>query len=234
MVYQKVYDKKNGIVYKEIALINSTVSDKTIEKFKEYLDTIQSKIENVTTVMDFVGISSTIPTKKGATVSNISNYQKGDVVIDNSGVEYVNIAGGNSPDAWEVIGDATRLASIEEKINNLQVGGRNLLLNTNQGVTNWTFARDGEVDYVLDAEVTEDGTLAVKLETKTDPPRWAMLMYSLKETLKKLKPHTKYILSFDLKTNLTDQITVALMRSDSTGKLTTYLFTNETGYDVYE
>ena len=65
--------------------------------------------------MDFVGISSTIPTEKGATVNNISDYQKGNVVIDNNGIEYINTTGGNEPDAWEVIGDATRLATLEEK-----------------------------------------------------------------------------------------------------------------------
>jgi hypothetical protein len=65
--------------------------------------------------MDFVGISSTVPTEKGATVNNVSNYQKGDVVIDNDGIEYINIIGGNEPNAWEIVGDVTRLAALEEK-----------------------------------------------------------------------------------------------------------------------
>jgi hypothetical protein len=41
MTYQKVYEN-NSIVYKEIALINSTVSNESINNFKNYLDTIQS------------------------------------------------------------------------------------------------------------------------------------------------------------------------------------------------
>ena len=76
---------------------------------KESVDSLKTKLDNVTNVMDFVGVSSTDPLKGGATVGDTKTFQKGDVVLHGNN-EYVY--DGN---AWHEYGNATALsASVSE------------------------------------------------------------------------------------------------------------------------
>ena len=103
--------------------------------------------------------------------------------------------------------------------------GRNLLQKTNQGLENWAFdSYDNASDYTLEAVTTEDGTNAVKLTLRSTNPEWSVLMYSLKDTLRKLKPNTRYTLSFDMKTDIAHSYELKICTMGVNGQLNTEHF----------
>ena len=74
----------------------------------------------------------------------------------------------------------------------LQIGGRNLLMKTNQGTTNWEgHSADGGYSLMK----WEEG---IELNVTSVPGGWGMyLNYVLTDTLPLLEPNTNYMLSFD-------------------------------------
>lgn len=101
----------------------------------------------------------------------------------------------------------------------ISVGGRNLLVKTNQGITNWDWAlSDGDRSV---EEVKIDGVRAVKLikGTKTANTGWNYIRYNgLLRNL--IKPNTKYVLSFDVKPSIDVTLNAMLARGDWNEKLT--------------
>lgn len=101
----------------------------------------------------------------------------------------------------------------------ISVGGRNLLVKTNQGITNWDWAlSDGDRSV---EEVKIDGVRAVKLikGTKTANTGWNYIRYNgLLCNL--IKPNTKYVLSFDVKPSIDVTLNAILARGDWNEKLT--------------
>ena len=103
--------------------------------------------------------------------------------------------------------------------------GRNRLHRTNQGTTNWSFhSFYNESDHTLEAVTTEDGTHAVKLTIRSTSEEWSVLAYSLRDTLDKLEPHTKYTLSFDMQTNVDHSYYINICTVGSKGQLVTETF----------
>ena len=103
--------------------------------------------------------------------------------------------------------------------------GRNRLHRTNQGTTNWSFhSFYNESDHTLEAVTTEDGTHAVKLTIRSTSEEWSVLAYSLRDTLDKLEPHTKYTLSFDMQTNVEHSYYINICTVGSKGQLVTETF----------
>lgn len=110
--------------------------------------------------------------------------------------------------------------------------GRNLLQKTNRGTENWSFHSFlNEVDHTLEAETTEDGTNAVKLTVQEKVENWAVLAYSLEETLPKLKPNTSYVLSFDMKTDCPNSFSINICTVGSDGQLVTETFYGQPNSD---
>ena len=77
----------------------------------------------LSSAMKFVGVSTTDPAASGATISGISSYEKGNVVIyKRSGEthyeEYINTDGNNNASSWELLGDADSYA-----LNSITVSG---------------------------------------------------------------------------------------------------------------
>ena len=77
--------------------------------------------------MKFIGVSTTDPKISGATVSGVSTWQKGNVVIykrsgESGYEEYVNLDGNNTNVSWELLGDADSYA-----LNSIQVTGAGVL-----------------------------------------------------------------------------------------------------------
>lgn len=103
--------------------------------------------------------------------------------------------------------------------------GRNRLHRTNQGTTNWSFhSFYNESDHTLEAVTTEDGTHAVKLTIRSTSEEWSVLAYSLRDTLDKLEPNTKYTLSFDMQTNVAHSYYINICTVGSLGQLVTETF----------
>ena len=95
----------------------------------------------------------------------------------------------------------------------ISVGGRNLLVNTNQGITNWDWSlSDGDKSV---EEVNIDGIRAVKLTKGTAAPNtgWNYIgYYGLIRNL--IQPSTKYVLSFDVKPSVDVSFNAILARGD--------------------
>ena len=108
----------------------------------------------------------------------------------------------------------------------ISVGGRNLLVKTNQGITNWDWALlDGDKSV---EEVKVDGIRAVKLikGSTTANTGWNCILY--RGLLRKLiRPNTQYVLSFDVKPSVDVIFNVSLRRSDFQEELTDFVPMNK-------
>ena len=108
----------------------------------------------------------------------------------------------------------------------VSVGGRNLLVKTNQGTTNWDWSMsDGDKSV---EEVKIDGVRAVKLikGTKTANTGWNYIRYNgLLRNL--IKPNTKYVLSFDVKPSIDVTLNAMLARGDWNEQLTDHIPMNK-------
>ncbi|ASD50976.1 receptor binding protein [Streptococcus phage D4276] len=108
----------------------------------------------------------------------------------------------------------------------ISVGGRNLLVKTNQGVTNWNWdMMDGDKSI---EEVNIDGIRAVKLIKGTKSPNTGWNYISYNGLLRNLiKPNTKYVFSFDVKPSADVTFYAMLARGDRNGLLTDYVPMNK-------
>lgn len=108
----------------------------------------------------------------------------------------------------------------------ISVGGRNLLVKTNQGITNWDWSLlDGDKSV---EEVNVDGIRAVKLikGSTTANTGWNCILY--RGLLRKLiRPNTQYVLSFDVKPSVDVIFNVSLRRSDFQAELTDFVPMNK-------
>lgn len=92
-------------------------------------------------------------------------------------------------------------------VNNLQIGGRNLLLETNQGTSHWGFNIGNKYKAPTLEEVTwlEQRALQVTTNGMNDEytSNWCLIYYDDKNIYKILEPNTDYIISFDSTINHT-------------------------------
>lgn len=108
----------------------------------------------------------------------------------------------------------------------ISVGGRNLLVKTNQGITNWDWTMSNGDKSV--EEVNIDGIRAVKLTkgTKTANTGWNYIQY--RGLLRKLiRPNTKYTLSFDVKPSVDVSFYATLIRGNYQAELTDIVLMNK-------
>ena len=112
----------------------------------------------------------------------------------------------------------TGLSGLSAKFDNLKIGGRNLLVKTNQGKTNWSWAISSGGATAEDYDV--DDINAVKLtRTSNNSASWSYISYSgLRRNL--IEPDTKYTLSFDIKPSVDVTFSAALKRGDGGAPLT--------------
>lgn len=119
---------------------------------------------------------------------------------------------------------SSKITSVEGKIPT-SIGGRNLLVKTNQGKTNWSWAISSGGTTAENYDV--DGVNAVKLtRTKDSPSSWDYIQYQgLLRNL--IEPDTKYTLSFDVKPSVDVTFTAELKRGDGGSKLTNSVTMNK-------
>ncbi|WP_394910611.1 carbohydrate binding domain-containing protein [uncultured Robinsoniella sp.] len=102
------------------------------------------------------------------------------------------------------------------EFDNLQVGTRNLIPNTNQGKTGWGWGKaNGSAEL---SNVDALGVKACKIKCITASTGYQTLVHDL--NIKLLKPNTKYTVSFDIYTNMDFGITLQITRSNNTGTFT--------------
>lgn len=109
----------------------------------------------------------------------------------------------------------------KDDVDNIQIGGRNLLLGTNQGTSKWSYiAANGS--YSKEEHVDTDGVRAAKLTCSVASTSWCYAQYVLEDALTKLLPNTEYTISFDLLTDISEPIKICILRGDGTQPLSTY------------
>ena len=108
---------------------------------------------------------------------------------------------------------------VTDKVDNISVGGRNLLLGTNQGVTNWDVPVLGTL-----SETVCLGANGMKLTVPADTNNGGMRYTGVKTSV--LEADTDYVLSFDLLANKAFNInTIDLMLKDGTAMTSTKTIT---------
>ena len=98
-------------------------------------------------------------------------------------------------------------------LDNLEIGGRNLLRGTNRGKQHWSVnGHDGS--YVVEDYADTDGVLGVKLITNTASTSWNYGAFWMGNTLPLLLPETDYILTFDMLTDVNESLNLSIRKSD--------------------
>ena len=117
------------------------------------------------------------------------------------------------------ISDAAK-AYADKVVAGIEVGGRNILMETNQGKKRWyANTNEGETLFTI-SEWVDEGVKGVKLELTKKPSSWSIIYYNLNGTLDLLEPNTTYMLSFDVLSNISNTLSATIMGSNATGKLT--------------
>ena len=86
--------------------------------------------------------------------------------------------------------------AVDKKVDGIEIGGRNLLTATNQGITYWTISHENG-NYSRES-ITWLGVNAVKMSCSKRSTGWRIYLYDiLFEQFNKLKPGGSYVLSYD-------------------------------------
>ena len=104
----------------------------------------------------------------------------------------------------------------------------NMLRETNQGNKNWDIAwgkKKNDGNYVTESFTDEDGTNGVKFTCTEKTTGWLFAFFKDYKMLETLKPATKYVLSFDIKTNIKNS---TIKTSLCTGSATDHFGRNAT------
>jgi hypothetical protein len=120
--------------------------------------------------------------------------------------------------ALTAISDAAK-AYADKVVAGIEVGGRNILMETNQGKKTW-YARtsDGSSLFIM-TEWVDEGVKGVKIELTRLPSSWSIITRSLEGTLDLLEPNTTYMLSFDMLSNISNTLSTTIINSNATGRL---------------
>lgn len=108
---------------------------------------------------------------------------------------------------------------IDEKVNEVQVGGRNLLRETNQGIKRWRYQTEA-AEYIMIPHVDETGTNGMQIVISANTSGWAFLQYDISELLYQLEPNTPYMFSFDAKTDNGRISNICIMKGNAQDPLT--------------
>lgn len=125
----------------------------------------------------------------------------------------------------------------QENLNNLKIGGRNFLLKTNQGKTNWAFAFQNGTASMAEYTDEDDGIRGVQLTCEVTSTGWQYTSYRLGSTqIALLKENTQYTLSCDIKSNIgAREIGFTIRDGDSTDLITNEVSTGKiVGNDTWE
>lgn len=121
--------------------------------------------------------------------------------------------------ALTAISDAAK-AYADKVVAGIEVGGRNILMETNQGTKRWyANTNEGMGNFVV-SEWVDSGVKGVKIELIKKPSSWSIFCYNLNGTLDLLEANTTYMLSFDILSNASNKLSPGIKNTDSKGDLT--------------
>lgn len=186
--------------------MNSAIKEKADEitlAVSETYSTKKTVEENLATSKSYAdGIGSKTLESAKSDATSKANQAKSDAIADTdkkltsySTTEQMNAAIKESADKISL--DVSKTYSTKEEVENIQVGGRNLLVKTNQGKTKWANAY-ANGSYSCES-VNWNGINAVKMSCATPTTSWRMFMFNgLLENFDKLEPSAIYTLSYDV------------------------------------
>lgn len=106
----------------------------------------------------------------------------------------------------------------------LMLGGRNLALETNQGIKNWNWIM--QTGNFTRAENVENGIRTVKLiRGNTEQSGWSVILYE-NLLVSEFKPNTDYIISVDIKPNIDTKFLFQIMENDGSNIIARADWTN--------
>ncbi len=110
------------------------------------------------------------------------------------------------------------LQKAKEYADQIQVGGRNLALKTQENYTAWRAEVQNQGAYVK----SRDGDAVVWTKTDTSPGSWAILEYR-NINLEKIEPNTEYVVGVDMYTEMpdTNNFRMRFTKSNALGNLLT-------------
>lgn len=200
-----------------------TSTKTTLSQVKTTADNTSQKTATLETGLDGVKADLAATTATADTTkTNLASYQaSNDKAVANLQFSLQTTDGNVSnlqTQISAVPGQITSAVSAVEGKIPTSVGGRNLLSNTNQGKTNWSWNTSNGGITVEDYNV--DGVNAVKLTRTSDSSvSWSYIQYD--GLLRKLiEPNTQYTLSFDVYPSKNVTFTATLMRGDVVGEYT--------------
>ena len=120
--------------------------------------------------------------------------------------------------ALTAISDAAK-AYADKVVAGIEVGGRNILMETNQGKKTWYASTSDGPSLFITTEWVDEGVKGVKIELTKQPSSWGLITRSLEGTLDLLEPNTTYMLSFDILSNISNTLSTTIMNSNATGRL---------------
>ena len=182
-------------------------STNTIKSTKVYLDDKKQTLD-----VAFKSISDTV-TSQGTAISAIQGQ-----ISSKIWQQDINTASNAMNTKYTelkqtVDGVSSTVTKHTTELSNLEIGGRNLLPSTNQGKTNWSLnGADGT--YFVESYTDSDGVSAVKLTTETASTSWNFASYWMASALPMLQPSTKYVLTFDMKTNVSETLQMSIRKGD--------------------
>lgn len=186
--------------------MNSAIKEKADEitlAVSETYSTKKTVEENLATSKSYAdGVGSKTLESAKSDATSKANQAKSDAIADTdkkltsySTTEQMKSAIKESADKISL--DVSKTYSTKEEVENIQVGGRNLLVKTNQGKTKWANAY-ANGSYSCES-VNWNGTNAVKMSCATPTTSWRMFMFNgLLENFDKLEPSAIYTLSYDV------------------------------------
>ena len=186
--------------------MNSAIKEKANEitlAVSETYSTKKTVEENLTTSKSYAdGVGSKTLELAKSDATSKANQAKSDAIADTdkkltsySTTEQMKSAIKTSADS--ITSTVSKTYSTKEEVANIQVGGRNLLVKTNQGKTKWANAY-ANGSYSCES-VNWNGINAVKMSCATPTTSWRMFMFNgLLENFDKLEPSAIYTLSYDV------------------------------------
>lgn len=186
--------------------MNSAIKEKADEitlAVSETYSTKKTVEENLATSKSYAdGVGSKTLESAKSDATSKANQAKSDAIADTdkkltsySTTEQMKSAIKESADKISL--DVSKTYSTKEEVENIQVGGRNLLVKTNQGKTKWANAY-ANGSYSCES-VNWNGINAVKMSCATPTTSWRMFMFNgLLENFDKLEPSAIYTLSYDV------------------------------------
>lgn len=120
--------------------------------------------------------------------------------------------------ALTAISDAAK-AYADKVVAGIEVGGRNILMETNQGKKRWyANTNEGTGNFVV-SEWVDSGVKGVKIELIKKPSSWCIFCYNLIGTLDLLEANTTYMLSFDILSSVSASLYTIIQATNVTNIL---------------